>query len=114
MTSRSSTTTKSRLKKARPDLPPVHPGEILFEDLMRPLSISTNRLARDLRVPVTRIGDIVHGRRGISADTALRLGRYFKTSPEFWQNLQSIYELNVARRAAGHLIERDVQPLEAA
>ncbi|MBI5085287.1 MAG: HigA family addiction module antidote protein [Acidobacteria bacterium] len=114
MTPRLSTTAKRPRTRTSTELPPVHPGEILFEDLMRPLNISTRRLARDLRVPVTRIGDIVHGRRGISADTALRLGRYFKTSPEFWQNLQSIYELNVARRAAGSLIERDVQPLDAA
>lgn len=94
-------------------LPPVHPGEILREDLMSPLQLSINRLARDLRVPVTRIGEIVHGRRGITADTALRLSRYFKTSPEFWMNLQTRYELQMALRERQTEIERDVHPLEA-
>jgi addiction module HigA family antidote len=93
-------------------LPPVHPGEILREDLMLPLQLSVNRLARDLRVPVTRIGEIVHGRRGITADTALRLSRYFSTTPEFWMNLQSRYELQTALRERHMEIERDVQPRE--
>ena len=95
-------------------LPPVHPGEVLHEDLMKPLGLSLNRLARDLRVPVTRIGEIVHRRRGITADSALRLGRYFKIAPEFWMNLQGRYELEVARRASQAEIERDVRPREAA
>jgi addiction module HigA family antidote len=86
----------------------------LREDLMKPLGLSLNRLARDLRVPVTRIGEIVHGRRGITADSALRLGRYFKTTPEFWMNLQSRYELERARRTNLVEIERDVRPREAA
>ena len=95
-------------------LPPVHPGEILREDLMQPLEISINRLARDLRVPVTRISEIVNCRRGISADTALRLGRYFVNTPEFWMNLQTAYDLEVAELKSKREIERDVHPREAA
>lgn len=95
-------------------MPAVHPGEILREDLMRPLRISINRLARDLRVPVTRISEIVNGRRSISADTALRLARFFGNSPEFWMNLQSAYDLEVAQRASADRINSDVRPLEAA
>jgi antitoxin HigA-1 len=79
-------------------LPPISPGEILLKEFMEPLGISQNRLARDLDVPVTRIGDIVHGRRGITADTALRLGLHFDTSPEFWMNLQMQYELRIGTR----------------
>lgn len=95
-------------------LPPVHPGEILREDLMVPLGLSINRLARDLRVPVTRMSEIVNRRRSITADTALRLARYFSTTPEFWVNLQSAYELDVATRASAEQIKRDVHPREAA
>jgi antitoxin HigA-1 len=94
-------------------LPPVHPGEILREDLLRPLGISINRLGRDLRVPVTRMSEIVNGRRGISADTALRLARYFAT-PEFWMNLQAAYDLESAQRVSADRIARDVHPREAA
>jgi addiction module HigA family antidote len=95
-------------------LPPVHPGEILREDLMSPLGLSSNRLARDLRVPVTRVSEIVHGRRSITADTALRLARYFGSSPQFWLNLQAAYDLEVATRRSVEQIERDVHPREAA
>ncbi len=95
-------------------LPPVHPGEILREDLMLPLELSINRLARDLRVPVTRMSEIVNGRRSITADTALRLARYFGTTPEFWINLQGAYDLDVATRASALQIKRDVHPREAA
>jgi addiction module HigA family antidote len=76
---------------------PVHPGEILYEEFMKPLDISQNRLGRDLGVSPRRINEIVHGRRSITADTALRLARYFKTSPEFWMGLQSDYDLDIAR-----------------
>ena len=76
-------------------LPPIHPGEILQGDLMKPLGISMNRLALDLRVPVTRIAEIVHQQRGITPDTALRLGRYFNTSARFWLNAQAAYDLEV-------------------
>lgn len=95
-------------------LPPVHPGEILLEDLMKPLGISINRLARDLRVPVTRVSDIVNGRRSISSDTALRLALYFGTSPEFWMNLQAGYDLEVTIRQSGSRIKHDVAPRQAA
>ncbi|OFW07354.1 MAG: addiction module antidote protein, HigA family [Acidobacteria bacterium RIFCSPLOWO2_02_FULL_67_36] len=95
-------------------LPPVHPGEILREDLMKPLAVSINRLARDLRVPVTRISEIVNGRRSVTADTALRLGRYFGTTAEFWMNLQAAYDLDVAMRRSAERIARDVHPREAA
>jgi len=93
-------------------LKPVHPGEILSADFMRPYSLSMNRLALDLRVPVTRIADIVAERRAITTDTALRLARYFKTTPEFWLNLQTKYDLEAAEDEELAKIERDVQPLE--
>ena len=91
-------------------LEPIHPGEILEEDFMRPLDLSANALAKSLDVPVTRISDIVRGRRGITADTALRLGRFLGTSPELWMGLQSEYDLRVARREHGDVIERKVSP----
>ena len=93
-------------------LKPVHPGEILSEDFMKPYRLSMNKLALDLRVPVTRIADIVAERRGISPDTALRLGRYFKTTPRFWLNLQTKYDLEVAEDENLAKIERDVRPIE--
>jgi antitoxin HigA-1 len=91
-------------------LPPIHPGEILRADFMEPLGLSMNRLALDLRVPVTRIAEIVHERRGITPDTALRLARYFNTSPGFWLNLQSAYDLEVAQDKLSRTIEREVRP----
>jgi addiction module HigA family antidote len=91
---------------------PVHPGEILSEDFMKPFGLSMNKLAMDLRVPVTRIADIVGERRGITPDTALRLARYFKTSAQFWMNLQTKYGLEVAEDEQLAKIERDVQPIE--
>jgi addiction module HigA family antidote len=94
-------------------LKPVRPGEILREEFMKPLGLSMNKLALDLRVPVTRIAEIVHQRRGITTDTALRLGRYFKTTPVFWMNLQVRYDLEVAEDEQAEKIARDVQPLEA-
>lgn len=100
-------------KKAR-RLPPVHPGEILREDLLKPLGISVNRLGRDLRVPVTRIREIVNGRRGVTADTALRLARYWGTTPEFWMSLQAAHDLDLVRRVSSDRIARDVHPREAA
>lgn len=100
-------------KKNQPP-PPVHPGEILREDLMAPLGISINALARDLRVPVTRVSEIVNGRRSITADTALRLARYFGNTPQFWLNLQAAFDLEVATRRSVRQIERDVHPREAA
>lgn len=91
-------------------LPPIHPGEILRADFMEPLGLSMNRLALDLRVPVTRIAEIVHERRGITPDTALRLARYFNTSPGFWLNLQSAYDLEIAQDKLSAIIEREVRP----
>jgi addiction module HigA family antidote len=93
-------------------LKPVHPGEILREEFMKPLGLSMNRMAIDLRVPVTRIADIVNERRGISADTALRFARYFKNSPTFWMNLQTRYDLEVAEDKIAAKIQRDIQPLQ--
>jgi antitoxin HigA-1 len=95
-------------------LKPVHPGEILREEFMKPLDLSRNKLATDLRVPVTRIAEIYHERRGITADTALRLARYFNTSAAFWVNLQWRYELEVAEDREAARIARDIRPLETA
>ena len=87
------------MKKAPALQPPVHPGEVLREDFMKPLGLSVNKLALDLHVPATRIGEIVHERRRITADTALRLGQYFKTNAEFWLNLQNEFDLEIVRRS---------------
>lgn len=96
-------------------LKPVHPGEILREEFMKPLGLSMNKLALNLRVPVTRIAEIVGERRGISVDTALRLARYFRNSPTFWLNLQMRYELEVAEDShETEKIARDVHPVEMA
>jgi addiction module HigA family antidote len=86
--------------------PPIHPGTILLEDLMKPLGVSQNALAMALAVPAPRIHEIVHGRRAITADTALRLARYFGTTPKFWTNMQANYDLEVARRALGASLDR--------
>ena len=91
-------------------LAPVHPGEILREDFLAPLALSMNRLALDLRVPVTRIAEIVRERRGITPDTALRLARYFNTSARFWLNLQTAYDLEVAEDELAQTIDREVSP----
>ncbi len=95
-------------------LDPIHPGEILSEEFMKPLGISINRLARDLHVPPNRIHGIVHGARAVTADTALRLGTYFGVVPKTWLNLQSEYDLRVARRAVGDEIGKTVRKREAA
>jgi len=79
-------------------LNPIHPGEILLEEFLQPMGISINRLAREIEVPPGRISTIVNGKRAITADTALRLGMYFSVSPELWLNLQSDYDLRIARR----------------
>ena len=91
-------------------LRPMHPGEILLEEFMKPLGLSMNRMAMDLRVPVTRIADIVHERRGITADTALRFARYFENSPTFWMNLQIRFDLETAEGRIAAKVQRDVQP----
>jgi len=95
-------------------LPPVHPGEILREDFMKPLGLSVNRLALELHAAATRIGEIVHERRRITAETALRLARYFKTNAEFWLNLQNFYDLEITKRSGKvSEIDRQVQPAGA-
>ena len=98
------------MPKSPKRLPPIHPGEILRAEFMEPLQLSMNRLALDLHVPVTRIAEIVHERRGITPDTALRLARYFHTSARFWLNLQSAFDLEVAEEELSRNIEREVQP----
>ena len=90
-------------------LDPIHPGEILLEDFMKPMGVSTNRLARDIVVPPGRISAIVNGKRAITADTALRLGKYFGVSPQTWMGLQAEYDLRVAQRVIGAEVELRVQ-----
>lgn len=102
------------MSKKNRQMLPVHPGEILREDLMKPLGLSLNGLARELKVPVTRISEIVNGRRALNADTALRLSRYFGSTPEFWINLQVAYDLSVTIDASADRIEREVRPRKAA
>jgi addiction module HigA family antidote len=95
-------------------LPPIHPGEILLEEFMKPRDLSQNALARALNVPPRRINEIVLEKRGITADTALRLARYFGTSAEMWTGLQADYDLRRMRYERGQTIEREVDPLGAA
>ncbi len=90
---------------------PVHPGEILREEFLAPLRLSMNKLALDIRVPATRVADIVHERRAISPETALRLARYFDTTPDFWMNLQARYDLDIAEDLSGSEIRREILPL---
>jgi len=100
--------------RAKRDIAPVHPGEILLEEFLNPLEMTMHKLALALRVPANRISQIVEGKRGVSADTALRLGRYFCTGPEFWINLQARYDLESAKDELGDTIEREVSPRSAA
>jgi addiction module HigA family antidote len=110
--SKSPTTTRRR--PAAPRLAPVHPGEILLEEFLKPLGLSQYRLAHDISVPPRRINEIVHGTRAITADTALRLGRYFKTSGQFWLNLQSRHDLEVETDRLRHRLDREVKVLKRA
>jgi antitoxin HigA-1 len=107
---RSSIATK---RAATPNRVTTHPDEMLAEEFLKPLGLSVNALAVALRAPATRIGAVVKGERAVTADTALRLTRFFGTSPEFWVNLQAIYDLTRARLEDGGAIERDVQPRAA-
>jgi antitoxin HigA-1 len=91
-------------------LPAIHPGEMLREEFLVPMGLSANALALAIRVPVTRVSEIVNERRGITADTALRLGRYFRMTPEFWMNIQSHYDLETARDAKERLIRESIKP----
>lgn len=93
---------------ARTKLPPVHPGEILLKEYLEPLEISQYRLAKDISVPPRRINEIVHGTRSITADTALRLARYFQTSERFWLNLQARYDLETEKDRLGRRLDREV------
>jgi addiction module HigA family antidote len=95
------------------DLPPIHPGEQLREEFLKPLSITPYRLAKDLNVPITRIQDIVAERRAITGDTALRLARYFGTTAEFWLNMQRDYDLEIAAQSLGDRLETEVKPRAA-
>lgn len=111
--SRSRTTTGDR-DMARKAHPPIHPGEILLEEFLQPMELSQYRLAKDISVPARRINEIVHGKRGITADTALRLSRYFGTSERFWMNLQIRHDLEAEKeRLKGRLV-REVAVLKEA
>lgn len=91
-------------------LDPIHPGEILLEEFLKPFGISINRLSRDIDVPPGRVSLIVNGKRGITADTALRLAKYFRVSAELWMRLQSEYDLRVAQRKVADKIDKRVRP----
>ena len=94
-------------------LPPIHPGEVLIEEFLKPMGISQYRLAKDISVPPRRINEIVHGKRSISADTALRLGRFFGISPQFWLNLQTRFDLEVTEDLLAERLEKEVQVLSS-
>ena len=94
-------------------LPPVHPGEVLRDEFLKPMELSVYRLAREIGVSRPRLNDVALGRHAVTTDTALRLGRYFGTTPEFWINLQTRYDLDVAERTLRRRIEREVTPRAA-
>jgi antitoxin HigA-1 len=96
------------------DFPPIHPGEVLVKEFLEPLGISQYRLAKDIGVTPRRINEIVHGRRAISADTALRLGQYFDMEAQFWMNLQSRYDMEVTRDQLQDKIKKEVRPFTRA
>ena len=96
---------------AKDRMPPVHPGEILLEEFLEPLGLSQYRLAKEISVPPRRINEIVHGKRAITADTALRLARYFETTDRFWLNLQTRYDLEVEKDRLGDKLKTEVQVL---
>jgi addiction module HigA family antidote len=93
------------------EIPPIHPGEILLEEYLKPMGITQYRLAKDIHVDPRRINEIIHGQRSISADTALRLARYFGTSERFWLNLQSRYDLELQKMELGDRLEKEVKTL---
>lgn len=95
-------------------LEPVHPGEILLEEFLDPMGISQYRLAKDINVPARRINEIVHGKRSITADTALRLSRYFGTTEPFWMNLQTRFDLEAEKDRLGSRLANEVRPMRAA
>ncbi len=114
MTSRSSTITRNRRSHGAAKLPPVHPGEVLLEEFLKPLALSQYRVAKDTSVPPRRINEIVHGKRAVTADTALRLARYFGTSERFWLNLQSRHDLELEKERLGERLAREVVVLPKA
>ena len=91
------------------DFPPIHPGEVLLEDFLKPMQMSQYHLARAIGVPPRRINEIVHGKRGITADTALRLGHFFRMEAQFWMNLQSRYDLETARETLADRLDQEVR-----
>lgn len=93
---------------------PIHPGEILMEDFLKPFELSQYRLSKDIGVPPRRINEIVHNIRSISADTALRLGKYFSVSPQFWLNLQSHYDLEIEKEELADILKNQVKTLQFA
>ena len=95
-------------------IPPIHPGEVLFEEFLKPMGISQNQLGRDLGVSPRRINEIIHGKRSVTADTALRLARYFGTSPQFWLGLQMDYDLDVAEDTLSQRIIKEVRQVAVA
>ncbi|MCR4320506.1 MAG: HigA family addiction module antitoxin [Candidatus Brocadiaceae bacterium] len=95
-------------------IPPIHPGEILFEEFLKPMNISQYKLAKDINVPARRINEIVQGKRAITANTALRLGHYFGMSPQFWINLQAHYDLEVESDKLAGQLKREVRVYEGA
>jgi antitoxin HigA-1 len=101
------------MARRKRNIPPVHPGEILAADFLEPLKLNVNALSKAIKVPRTRLNDIVRGKRGVSADTAMRLGRYFGVSAQFWMNLQSHYELEMAEQAPGDRLGREIRPYAA-
>jgi len=101
------------MARRRPKRITTHPGEVLSEEFLKPLGLSVNALAMDLHVPANRLGAIVKGERAVTPDTALRLARYFATSPEFWLNLQTLHDLTRAKAEIGKTIEREVRPRAA-
>jgi antitoxin HigA-1 len=114
MSKSSITTDAAGIKAAAtPNRVTTHPGEVLAEEFLKPLGLSVNALAMALRVPTTRMGAVVRGERAVTADTALRLARFFGTSPEFWVNLQAMHDLTKARQEKGAAIARDVHPRAA-
>ncbi len=100
---------KTTKRSAR--LEPIHPGEVLLEEFIKPMNLSANHLAIEMRVPSTRISEIAHGRRSITAETALRLARYFRTTAEFWVNLQAHYDLEIAEDESAEAVMREVTPM---
>jgi addiction module HigA family antidote len=94
-------------------MPPIHPGEVLLEEFLNPMNISQYRLAKDISVPPRRINEIVHGKRAITADTALRLSQYFRTSERFWMNLQTRYDLEKEKDRLGDRLTKEIHPRAA-